>query len=165
MELLEAIKGRRSIRKFKAKIPPDELIKKCIEAACCAPSAHNSQPWKFVIVKDKEKISALSKTQTYATFLKNAPIVIVVLADEKASPHHWVEDCSCAAMLLMLRAHELGLGTCWSAVYQPKGTKREKYVLNTLKVSGYRVLANIGIGYPAEKLGRKEIKNFDEAVL
>ena len=165
MELSEAIIARRSIRKYKREVPSDDLIKQCIEAACYAPSAKNSQPWKFVIVKDREKISALSKTQPYSAFLANAPVVIVALAEEEKSPRHWIEDLSCAIMLLMLKAAELGLGTCWNAVYSPENQKREEYVRKLLGIpEKYRVLANIGLGFPDEKPGKKKIKSFEEAV-
>jgi nitroreductase len=166
MELSKAIETRRSIRKYKKEMPSDDLIKQCIEAACHAPSAHNSQPWKFVVVKDKEKILALSKTQPYSAFLANAPVVIVALAEEEKSPHHWVEDLSCAIMLLMLKATELGLGTCWNAVYSPRDQKREEYVRKLLGIpSKYRVLANIGLGFPDEKPEKKKVKSFEEAIL
>jgi nitroreductase len=166
MEVSEAIETRRSIRKYRKEVPSDNLIKQCIEAACYAPSAHNSQPWKFVIVKEKEKIEALSKTQPYSAFLYNAPVVIVALAEEQKSPRHWVEDLSCAIMLLMLKAHGLGLGTCWNAVYSPENQKREDYVRKVLGISNkYRVLANVGLGFPDEKPGKKKVKDFEEATL
>jgi len=166
MEVSEAIEARRSIRKYKKEVPSDDLVRQCIEAACYAPSAHNSQPWKFFIVKEKEKIEALSKTQPYSAFLSNAPAVIVVLAEESKSPRHWVEDLSSAIMLLMLKAYSLGLGTCWNAVYQPEDQKREDYVRKVLKIPGkYRILANIGLGFPDEKPEKKKVKSFEEATL
>jgi len=166
MEISEAIETRRSIRKYKKDIPSDGLIRQCIEAACFAPSAHNSQPWKFIIIKEKEKIEALSETQFYSKFLSNAPVVIVALAEESKSSRHWVEDLSCAIMLLMLKARSLGLGTCWNAVYDPEDQKRENYVRKVLKIPDrYRVLANISLGFPDEKREKKNIKNFEEATL
>jgi nitroreductase len=164
MGFLDLAGKRRSIRNFEKRIPEISLIKKCIITANHAPSSHNSQPWKFIVVKDKQTIEKLSKTQIYSNFLKNAPMVIVALSDEKKSPNHFVEDCSCAIMLLMLQAAELGLGTCWNAVYQPGNQRREDYVRGILKIpKNYRVIANIAIGYPAEKPGKKEIKGFEEA--
>lgn len=166
MELSQAIETRRSVRRYRKEVPSDGLIKKCIEAACFAPSAHNSQPWKFAVVKEKEKIEALSETQIYSAFLSSAPVVIVALAEESKSSSHWIEDLSLAIMLLMLKAHELGLGTCWNAVYQPENQKREDYVRKILKIPNkYRVLANIGLGFPDEIREKKKVKNFEEAVL
>ncbi len=165
-DIFDIIKTRRSIRRFKKEIPDEVLIRRCIEAACYAPSSKNSQPWSFVIVKDREKISYLSRTQPYAEFLQHAPIVIVVLADEKRSPNHWIEDCSCATMLLMLEAHSLGLGTCWCAVYLPDTQKRENYVRKVLDISDkFRVVAMIGIGYPDEEPESKTIRSFHDIVL
>lgn len=164
-EISETIKTRRSIRKYKKEIPSEELIKRCIEAACHAPSSKDSQPWSFVLVRDKEKIRELSKTQPYSRFLENAPFVIVALADENKS-NHWLEDCSCAIMLLLLEAHSLGLGACWNAVYLPGSQKREDYVKKVLNIpEKYRVIANIGIGYPEEKPLTKRVKGFNEAVI
>jgi nitroreductase len=166
MELSKAIETRRSVRKYKKEVPSDGLIRKCIEAACHAPSAHNSQPWSFVVVKEKEKIVSLSRTQPYSGFLLNAQVVIVILAEESKSPRHWIEDSSCAIMLLMLKAYELGLGTCWNAVYDSENQKREEYVRKVLGIPDkYRVLANIGIGFPDEKPGKKKIKSFEEATI
>ncbi|MDW7998015.1 MAG: nitroreductase family protein [Thermodesulfovibrio sp.] len=53
-DIFEIIKNRRSIRKYKKEVPPEDIIKRCIEAALYAPSARNSQPWYFIIVKDTE---------------------------------------------------------------------------------------------------------------
>jgi nitroreductase len=117
------------------------------------------------LVKDKEKIRELSKTQPYYKFLENAPLVIVALADEDKS-NHWLEDCSCAIMLLLLEAHSLGLGACWNAVYSPGSQKREDYVRGILNIpEKYRVVANIGIGYPREKPLTKRVKGLNEAVI
>ncbi|MEM5861117.1 MAG: nitroreductase family protein [Candidatus Aenigmatarchaeota archaeon] len=69
---------------------------------------------------------------------------------------------SCAIMLLMLRATDLGLATCWNAVYSPENKEREDYVRKVLKISTkYRVLANIALGYPDEKPSEKKIKYFE----
>jgi nitroreductase len=164
MDALDLIKTRRSVRKYKSEMPSDDQMKKCIEAACSAPSAHNSQPWKFVVVKDRESIEKLARTQTHSRFLLTAPVVIVALGDEAKSPGHWIEDCSCAIMLLMLEASSLGLGTCWNAVYDSESTDREEYVRSVLKIpKKYRVIANIGLGYPDEKPWDKKIMSFSEA--
>lgn len=166
MEFDKIIEKRRSIRKYKKEKPDIKIIKRCIEAACHAPSAHNMQTWKFAIVTDIKKIEELSKTQKWSAFLVEAPYVIVVLADGTKSSH-WFEDCSCAVMLLMLKAVDLGLGTCWNAVYSPENTKREEYVKNILgiKNKNLRVLCSIGIGWPDEKPAAKKVKSFDEVVL
>ncbi len=164
-DIFEMIKTRRSIRKYKMEVPDETLIRRCIEAACHAPSAKNSQPWSFVLVKDRAKIKKLSKTQVYSKFLENAPFVIVALADEEKS-NHWLEDCACAIVLLLLEAHSLGLGACWNAVYSPESQKREDYVREVIDIpKRYRVIANIGIGIPDEKPFPKRVKSLKDAIL
>jgi nitroreductase len=163
-DIFETIKTRRSVRKYKKEVPDEELIKRCIEAACHAPSSKNSQPWSFVIVKDRERIRELSKTQPYSRFLEHAPYVVVALAEEDKSSH-WLEDCACAIMLLLLEAHSLGLGACWNAVYLPESQEREEYVRRVLNLpKTYRVIANIGIGYPEERPSSKRVKSPHEAI-
>ena len=163
-DVFETIKTRRSIRRYKKEMPDEALIKRCIEAACYAPSAKNAQPWSFVLVKDREKIKELSKTQIYSKFLGDAPFVIVALAEEEKS-NHWLEDCACAIVLLLLEAHYLGLGACWNAVYSPGSQKREDYVKKVLDIPiKYRVIANIGIGFPDEKPLPKKVKSLKECI-
>lgn len=165
MDIFEIIRTRRSVRKYKNEPPSEEMIKKCIEAALYAPSARNSQPWSFVIIKDKETIQRLSKVQSYTKFLEGAPYVVVALADEKKS-NHWLEDMGCAIMALLLEAHSLGLGACWGAVYHPENKDRENYVRDILKIpSNLRIIACIGIGYPDETPSSKKIKSLDEAII
>ena len=159
ISMLSAIKSRRSIRSYRAEMPSDGDIRKCIEAACCAPSAHNKQPWKFFIIKNKETKDKLSRVQIYTAFLKSAPLAIAVVSEDSK---HWLEDCACATMLLMLQAAELGLGTCWGAVYGDES--REQHVREVLGIDkSKRVLCLLGIGYPDEKPGMKKVKSFEEA--
>ncbi len=164
-DIFDIIKTRRSIRRYKEEIPDEGLIRKCIEAACYAPSSKNSQPWLFILVKNRDKIKELTKTQPYSKFLESAPYAIVALAEEEKS-NHWLEDCSCAIMLLLLEAHSLGLGACWNAVYHPETDQREGYVRKVLNINKkYRVVATIGIGYPDEVPSMKKIKSLEEVIL
>lgn len=166
MEMLEHLKKRRSIRKFLQKQVENNKIKKIIEAASYSPSAKNRQPWKFFVVKNKEITQRLSETQIYCNFLKNAPLVIVVAVDENISKNHFVEDGSIAAFSIILEAESLGLGACWAAVYyQSNEQNREDYVRDILGISkNFRIICNIGIGYPDEKPSKKTIKKFEEIV-
>jgi len=80
MELVEAIRGRRSIRKFKPDPVPDESIREILEAARLAPSGINIQPWRFVVVKSEE-IREKLKTATPLTFVTKAPVIIACCVD------------------------------------------------------------------------------------
>lgn len=164
-DIFEIIKSRRSIRKYKKDAPREDLIKKCIEAALYAPSARNSQPWYFIIVKDKEKIMEISKAQPFTKFLEGAPYVVIALADEKKS-NHWLEDMGCALMCLLLEAHSLGLGACWGAIYNPESQERENHVRKVIPIpENLRVIACIGIGYPDEIPAPKKVKTLEESII
>ncbi len=151
MELYEAIRSRRSIRRYKPDVVPDDVIRKIIEAASWAPSSSNSQPWEFLVVRDRGVLDRLSRTHPYASLLKGAPLCIVACSDPKRSPNHWVEDCSLAVQNMLLAARAEGLGTCWVAVYRPSDVERENRVREVLSIPrSIRVIALIGLGYPAE---------------
>lgn len=83
MELLDAIKARRSIRKFKLDPVPDNLINDILEAARLAPSGTNLQPWRFVIIKSQEAHEKLNEC-TPLTFVPKAPVVIACCIDKEA---------------------------------------------------------------------------------
>ena len=151
MELYEAIRSRRSIRRYRPNAVPEQVILKIIEAASWAPSSNNSQPWEFIIVRDRNTLEKLSRTHVYAGLLKSAPLCIVACSDPKRSPNHWVEDCSVAVENMLLAARAEGLGTCWIAVYRPNDIERENSVREVLSIPRtVRVIALVGLGYPAE---------------
>ena len=81
MEVLEAIRKRRSIRKFKDTQLSEEQVRRLIEAARLAPSGSNVQPWRFIIVKDKELKSKLRKASFNQEFVESAAVVIVCCGD------------------------------------------------------------------------------------
>ncbi|MFC1803045.1 nitroreductase family protein [Thermoproteota archaeon] len=127
MEVLEAIKQRRSIRKYKKEKVPEDKILKILEAARLAPSAGNRQPWILIVVSDqkiKEKLAELADNQS---FVKEAPIVIAVFGDPDESPGGYQQDPMIAykqdPMIavehMCLEAVELGLGSCWAGPASP----------------------------------------------
>ena len=109
MEFDEVIKKRRSIRRYKDTPVPKEKILKILEAARIAPSAAHRQPWHFIVVEDKEAIKKLAKS----VWAADAPVMIVGLADQEASPNWCLNDHGIAFEHIVLAATDLGLGTCW----------------------------------------------------
>jgi nitroreductase len=157
MDVLELIKTRRSIRKYKKKAVPEDLVEKILEAGRWAPSASNSQPWEFIIVRDGKIKEEVAKATIYGKFLADAPLGIAVVIDPKASTHP-VEDGAITTQNMLLAAHALGLGTCWIGSY---GSAYEGKVKEILRIPNEkRVLSIISIGFPAEspKSTRKEIE-------
>ncbi len=84
MDVSEVIKRRRSIRRFKSDPIPDEKIKLLLESARLAPSGTNTQPWRFIVVKDDDTKNKLRKASHNQRHIKSAPVIIVCCADLKA---------------------------------------------------------------------------------
>jgi nitroreductase len=172
----EIISQRRSVRKFKNKPVPRELIDKCIEAARLAPSACNSQPWHYVVFDDKEaktKFEDVVFTGVYAGMKKlaaGAPVLIAVVAktlpDATTSlgqiisgTKFYLIDQGIATEHLVLKAHELGLGTCWVGWFD---NKKAKKALGLALTAAAHIL--IALGYPDESPEPRARKKFEEIV-
>lgn len=119
MELLEAIRTRRSIRQFETQAVSDRELSTIIEAAMMAPSAGNQQPWHFVVITDRAKLDAITAFHPHSKMVLQAPVAILICGDPtgKPWPDFWVQDCSAATQNLLLAARDLGLGTVWAGVY------------------------------------------------
>jgi nitroreductase len=155
LEVFEAIKGRRSIRAFQNRDIPPEMVDRLIDAARWAPSAGNIQPWEFIIVREPETRRKLAEAALEQTFIEEAPVVIVVCADENRSSQGYgtrgktlycLQDTAAATQNIHLAAYALGLGTCWVGAFREDEAKK---ILNI--PSGVRPVAIIPVGYPAEK--------------
>lgn len=117
MDFEEVLFNRRSKRSFLDKEVEDEKIKKLLEAAMAAPSAHNKQPWQFVVIKDNEIMKQIMEFHKYSKMLKEAPVAIAVCGDKNAYKDFWVQDCSAATQNLLLMAENLELGAVWLGMY------------------------------------------------
>lgn len=156
MNFKEVIEKRRSIRKYKDTPVPKEKIIKILEAARIAPSASHRQPWHFIVVEDKETIKKLAKSEWAAT----APVMIVGLADQAASPNWCINDLGIAFEHLVLAATDLGLGTCWMGQ-----SKREALVKGLLDIpDNFKVIALTPLGEADETPLPKERKSLDAIV-
>ncbi len=147
MDVLEAIRTRRSVRKWLPKPVPDECVEQILEAGRWAPSAGNFQPWAFIVIQSPEtkqrihKIAEESKnlsriwapyfreggSRGYIVDLANVPLAIAVFADPRHAPPHTggelghIIGASLATMNMWLAAHALGLGACyWSHMMPDK---------------------------------------------
>ncbi|MGB9636487.1 MAG: nitroreductase family protein [Thermoplasmata archaeon] len=166
MDLFEAIKTRRSIRKYKSQMVDDELIRKIFQNVRYAPSAHNAQPWKFIVVRDEEKKKKIAQYCNNQKFISEAPVVIVAcgLPDEsQANIGNWISafvvDVSIATTYLMLAAWAMGLGTCWV------GNFNEEKIKETLGIGDeIRIIAITPLGYPDESPEPRGRKNLSEIV-
>ena len=119
MELLEAIRTRRSIRRYTDRPVSEEHLLAIIEAAMQAPSAGNQQPWHFLVLTDRDKLDAFPSFHPFSAMSRQAPAAILVCGDPAAGPwpDFWPQDCSAAVQNALLAARDLGLGTVWVGIY------------------------------------------------
>lgn len=119
MDIQEAIFYRRSVRNYTDLPVSDEQVTGLLEAAMMAPSAGNAQPWQFIVVRDKERLSAIKEINQYAGMAAKAPVGILVCGDLSLEKYQgfWVQDCSAAVQNLLLAAHGEGLGAVWTGIY------------------------------------------------
>jgi nitroreductase len=153
MEVLEAIRTRRSIRKFLDRPVPQELVEILLRAAMSAPSARNSQPWQFVVISDRQILRQIPVINPYAEMAEHAPLAILICADTRLdrAPWYWPVDCAAAAQNMLLAAHGLELGAVWTGVW-PREERMDgfRHLLNMPKpVIAHSLLV---VGYPAEQL-------------
>ena len=156
MDILEVIKTRRSIRQYTRDPISEEDINKILEAGRWAPSASNTQPWKFLVLRSQEARRRLADTLIWGRFLSQAALGIAVIVNPTASSHP-VEDGAAATQNILLEAHSLGLGACWIGTYGSAYEASAKKVLNIPEDE--RLLSVIVIGQPAEtpQKTRKEL--------
>jgi nitroreductase len=155
MDALETIRTRRSIRRYQRKDVPDEKLMQVLEAGRWAPSAHNSQPRKFIVIKDEKTRKELARIAPYGSFLSEAPVAIGVVIDPSRS-NHPVEDGAAATENMLLAAHALGLGSCWIGSYGSGYEDGAKRILGI--PDGKRLLSLIALGYAAEGGGSTRIE-------
>jgi len=126
MDVLQAIFTRRSIRKFTGEPVSDEDMQTLLKAGFSAPSAHNYQPWHFVVVKNPSALEQIAAKHPYAKMLPQAGCCIIVCGDEEKQNMKGllIEDCSAAIQNILLAAHGIGLGAVWCGLYPiPQLTK------------------------------------------
>ncbi|MFT9496830.1 nitroreductase family protein [Anaerosolibacter sp.] len=150
---MKEIFTRRSIRKYQNRPVDQEQIQQLLRAAMYAPSAGNEKPWHFVIIKDRDKLKAITSFHPHTQMLKEAPIAIIACADisdVKYDGAFWIQDMAASIQNILLQGEALGLGTCWCGVY-PK----EELVENVSKLihlpDKIIPVAIIAVGHPEEQ--------------
>ena len=151
---MDLIAKRRSIRRFTADTVEAEKVELLKEAALRAPSSRGVNPWEFIVITDRGLLANLSTAKPHgATFLKDAPLGIVVCADPEKSDV-WVEDASIATIFIELAAASLELGSCWIQIRERMHDETQTagaYIANQLNIPSHlKVESMIAIGYPAE---------------
>lgn len=175
MEFLDLVKKRKSVRSYLPKDVPDEYLEKILEAGRLAPSACNSQPWSFVVVKDKQKIErivgkSMSGKYNMNKFAKEAPVLIIIVTEKSKyvarlagllrDVKYNLIDIGIVGDHMTLQAAELGLGTCWLGWFD------EKEVKNILGLSSRtKIDVILTLGYASdESIKEKRRKTLEEII-
>lgn len=169
MELLDLIQKRQSDRQYEARPVDRELVVKCLEAARLAPSACNSQPWKFVVVDEQQLVLQVGEAAAgmgMNKFAKEVPVIVAVVLEKMnltarigsviKDKEYSLLDMGIAVEHFCLQAAELGLGTCIMGWFD------EKKVKKLLGIKNKRVPLLITLGYPAGETRRKIRKSLDD---
>jgi len=152
--MLDILRKRRSIRRYKDREIEPEIIENLKEAALRAPSSRGISPWKFIFVTDRALLADLSRAKEHGSdFLRGARLGVVVCADGTESDV-WIEDCSIASIILQLEGQSQGLGSCWIQIRQrmyDEVQTSEDYIKGLLGLDeNIRVESIISFGYPDE---------------
>jgi nitroreductase len=156
MDVLEAIKTRRSIRKYLDSPVPWDLIGQLLEAGKSAPSAGNLQNWKFVVVLDEGKRAQVAEACLQQHWMAQAPVHIIVVGQPTKAIRFYgirgdrlytIQNCAAAIQNMLIMANSLGLGTCWIGAFDENMLKRELGITEEV-----RPQAVITVGYPAESV-------------
>lgn len=163
MSILDSLKERKSIRKYKDKPVEDEKIESVLEAARLSPSAKNAQDWKFIVVRDPKKREKITGA-TGQGFVGEAPVILVACGEKpdsvmRCGQNRYTVDLSIATSYMILEAQEQGLGTCWL------GSFDEEKVKEILEIpEQVRVVAMTPLGYADESPKAKPRKELKEIV-
>lgn len=168
-DVLDAIRERRSVRRFQSRPVPDATLGRLLESAVLAPSAGNVQAWHFCVVKGDDRRTALAAACHQQLFIAQAPVAIVVCADlprianrygERGVALYVIQDTAAAVQNILLTATAFGLATCWV------GSFEEKEVAAAVGVDHrtLRPVAVIPVGYPAEEPAQRPRRPLDEVV-
>lgn len=150
---ISCVLNRRSVRKYTGEPVSKEQEELLLSAGFSAPSARNSRPWEFIVVRDRALLDALSEVRTYWKMLKTADLAIIVcgnLNDYKgSSSEFFVQDCAAATQNILVAAEGIGLGAVWLGCYPTK--EGPEGVARILSIpEGVVPLSVVSVGHPAE---------------
>lgn len=153
MDVIDAIKTRRSVRKYTDEPVIANDLRTMLEAAMQAPSAMNEQPWTFVVITKRELLDEIPRFSPYAKMVREAPVGVLVCADTRELFFNgfWQQDCAAATQNLLLAAHSLGYGAVWTGVY-PLQDRVTGFVSLCHLPKGVVPFAFLVIGRPAQKV-------------
>ena len=165
MEITEAIRSRRSIRKYQDRPIEEEKLLRVLDTGRMAPSARNLQDWKFIVVRDQDKRKMLSEAANGQPYVEKASAVVVGCATEPENimpcgQYCYPIDLAIALDHMSLAATAEGLGSCWIGAFQEDKVKEILDIPEKI-----RVVAMLILGYPAESPAARPRRKLEEIVV
>jgi nitroreductase len=164
MDLLEGIYSRRSIRQFTDQMVKKDDLKEIIKAGTWAPSGLNNQPWRFVIIQDREFRYKLAPLTRYRKVIETAPACIAVFMDRHVMYDETKDHQAMGACIqnMLLAAHSLGLGAVWLGEIL-KNAEKVRVLLELPEEM--ELMAVVALGYPPSKTFSSSRREVSEVVL
>jgi nitroreductase len=160
MDVLEAIASKRAVRHFTNQPIGDADLRAILNAARRAQSSKNTQPWTFIVIRDRQTLQRLSECGAYAGHLAGAAVGVALLSEGPTG-----FDLGQAAAYLQLAAWELGIGSCIASIYEPE---RAREILGVPEAYAFDIA--LSLGYPDPAAARPSApagqgrRSFDEVV-
>lgn len=146
MNVSDAIRTKRAVRKFQVKPLPDDVIQTILNAGRRSQSSKNEQAWQFIAVRDKSILKALSECGTWAGHLAGAALAVAILTPDPESKFQIMFDAGQAAAFMQLAAWELGVGSVPASIYE---AEKARQILEF--PSEWHLRIALSFGYPAEE--------------
>ena len=162
MEVSDAIRTKRVVRKFQDKHLPDDVIVAILNSGRRSQSSKNEQAWQFIAIKDRTILKAISECGEWAGHIAGAALAVAILTPEPTAKFQTMFDAGQAAAFMQLAAWELGVGSCPASIYE---TEKARQILGFPEESHLRIV--LSFGYPADetklsaapkKGGRRELE-------
>ena len=160
----DAIRKRRSIREFTDEPVSRDALNKIVSAGIWAPSGLNNQPWRFVLVRDRDTSEQLAQQTTYSHIIIGAPALIMVFLDKEAMYNEVKDHQAVGACIqnMLLVIEELGLGAVWlGQILQNKDKVNEILSLSDM----FELMAVLALGHPQHRNQKSQRKPFADFIL
>jgi nitroreductase len=145
MKVSEAIHFKRAVRQFKDAPLPDDVIHTILNAGRRSQSSKNTQPWRFIAIRDRDRLKALSECGNWAGHLAGAALGVAILTPDPNEKFQIMFDAGQAAAYMQLAAWEVGVGSCPASIYEPD---KARQLLGFPKDLHLRIA--LSFGYPMD---------------
>ncbi|HTP02748.1 MAG TPA: nitroreductase family protein [Anaerolineales bacterium] len=146
MNVSDAIRAKRAVRKFTSKPVPEDAVRAILNAGRRSQSSKNEQTWQFIAIRDRDILKALSECGTWAGHLAGAAFAVAIITPDPTGKFQTLFDAGQAAAFMQLAAWELGIGSCIASIYD---TEKARSVLLFPPELSLRFA--LSFGYPADE--------------